>query len=615
MTEAASAKNRSGRNLAILTTATLCNMTSYRTLEAMQSSLNVGVGVASLAVLYISAMLSSLLLTTAVISRFKCKRCLVFAAIGYTAYTAANFYPAIYTLLPAGLILGASTGIFWPAAIVYVINLAKLRSLKTKEDVEKVTAKYFGIFYGVTNFSIVFGTSFLAVLFSTTKSTGSSYHYDVTKLETTSNQIYSIAMSVNSTSALPLPHEDNQIKCGLNYDTSEGLIRTATLSVVVQYVMYSVFLVLNIIFALLNLCLDDLPNDIECKAISKNVQLPQERAPVNSNIDSNASNKAIDSCSDGSTYDTQLKTISQNVQLLQERAPMNSNIDSNASNKAIDSCSDGSTHDTQLKPISQNGNLLLERETEDIEANVITSNRETHEHKSNKTQRKSNILSNVKAVSMLIVTDKATLLLTPLTVHLGMVQAFSRGVYNGAWVSCTQGVEYAAYVSLCYGIFLAIGGICSGQIMKWMKHIPLFTLAIILEISVLVPLYVLDFQVANSSVLFILAGVLAFSDGMFKSQMPSAYNLIFQTNKSPAATIQSLWQTTGIATLYIITVATRPIIPLSIVLAIGALSYVLFIVGYKLRKKPYRYWKNRKPKHDRNMKKEILEGKFAEELA
>ncbi|CAK8691188.1 unnamed protein product [Clavelina lepadiformis] len=540
----------------------------------MQSSLNLGVGVASLAALYISAMLSSLLLTTAVISRFKCKRCLVFAAIGYTAYTAANFYPAIYTLLPAGLILGVSTGIFWPAAIVYVINLAKLRSLKTQEDVEKVTAKYFGIFYGVTNFSIVFGTSFLAILFSTTKSTGSSYHYNVTKLGTTSNQIYSIAMSVNSTSALPLPHEDNRIKCGLHYDTSEGLIRTATLSVVVQYVMYSVFLVLNIIFALLNLCLDDLPNDIECK------------------------------------------TMSKNVQLLQEIAPMNSNIDSNASNKAIDSCSDGSTYETQLKPISQNGNLLHEWETEDIKADVITSNRETHEHKSNKkTQRKSNILSNVKAVSMLIVTDKATLLLTPLTVHLGMVQAFSRGVYNGAWVSCTQGVEYAAYVSLCYGIFLAMGGICSGQMMKWMKHIPLFTLAIILEISVLVPLYVLDFQVASSSVLFILAGVLAFSDGMFKSQIPSAYNLIFQTNKSPAATIQSLWQTTGIATLYIITVATSPIIPLSIVLAIGALSYVLFIVGYKLRKKPYRYWKNRKPKHDRNMKKEILEGKFAEEPA
>ena len=50
-------------------------------------------------------------------------------------------------MFPSAVIMGIAGGPFWATARVYVASLAKVHATYSAEELPKVSARYFGIFY------------------------------------------------------------------------------------------------------------------------------------------------------------------------------------------------------------------------------------------------------------------------------------------------------------------------------------------------------------------------------------------------------------------------------------------------------------------------------------
>ena len=83
----------------------------------LQSSLNTdqGMGTASLSAIYVSLVISCLLVPPALIKKLGLKWTIVSAQFCYTLYLAANMYPKWYILIPTAVILGFGAAPLWCA--------------------------------------------------------------------------------------------------------------------------------------------------------------------------------------------------------------------------------------------------------------------------------------------------------------------------------------------------------------------------------------------------------------------------------------------------------------------------------------------------------------------
>lgn len=82
--------------------------TAYQSIANLQSSLNSdsGLGTASLSAIYVSLIVSSLVLPTTMMQKIGIKWTIVLSQCAFILYIAANMYAEYYTLIPAAIILG-----------------------------------------------------------------------------------------------------------------------------------------------------------------------------------------------------------------------------------------------------------------------------------------------------------------------------------------------------------------------------------------------------------------------------------------------------------------------------------------------------------------------------
>lgn len=122
--------------------------TAYLAIQNLESSLNKAdnVGLVSLIIIYTACVFFSFV-SPAIVSFLGGKLTLAIGWIGHCLFTAANFYPAFSTLVPASFILGVVSVPVWTTQGVYVshyaINYAKL----TGQDVASMLSKFNGIFF------------------------------------------------------------------------------------------------------------------------------------------------------------------------------------------------------------------------------------------------------------------------------------------------------------------------------------------------------------------------------------------------------------------------------------------------------------------------------------
>ena len=143
----------------VISTAFFFVFASFMSIQALQNSLNIeaGLGVKSLACLYSTCIVSSLLSPT-FIKVFGGKFTVVGAFICHTIYTLSNFYPRFYTLIPSSLLLGMATGPLLTAQNLYITTSASRIAKKHNKDLVHVLDKHNGIFFSLTGLAFALGS-------------------------------------------------------------------------------------------------------------------------------------------------------------------------------------------------------------------------------------------------------------------------------------------------------------------------------------------------------------------------------------------------------------------------------------------------------------------------
>ncbi len=101
-------KRRIYKNVLTICFTFLLTFMAFVPLQNLQSSLNGsdGIGLASITVIYTFLILSSLFFTPLIINSFGCKWTMFIGTFGYVIFTAANFYPTWFTMIPASVVVG-----------------------------------------------------------------------------------------------------------------------------------------------------------------------------------------------------------------------------------------------------------------------------------------------------------------------------------------------------------------------------------------------------------------------------------------------------------------------------------------------------------------------------
>ena len=156
------------KDLLLLSFSMFFIFAAFTALQALQSSLNEtgGKGVACLAVLYGVMIASCVLVAPVLVGIFRPKWTLVGCFICHCVFTASNFYPQWYTLIPACALLGAASGPLWAAHNTYLTTLAVMHARAVKDKEETVIQQFNGIFFAVFQASLVGGNVVSALVFA-----------------------------------------------------------------------------------------------------------------------------------------------------------------------------------------------------------------------------------------------------------------------------------------------------------------------------------------------------------------------------------------------------------------------------------------------------------------
>ncbi|XP_013389655.1 protein unc-93 homolog A isoform X2 [Lingula anatina] len=147
------------KNLTLLCVAFVFMFAAVQSLFALQSSLNKdeGLGVYGLAIVSIAVIVSCLFVPSPMISLLGCKWTIVTAMFCYVLYIAGNFYAVWGTMVPASLIMGLGAAPLWAAKCTYLTELALQYAKLTGETATAVVNRFFGIFFGCFQTSVMLG--------------------------------------------------------------------------------------------------------------------------------------------------------------------------------------------------------------------------------------------------------------------------------------------------------------------------------------------------------------------------------------------------------------------------------------------------------------------------
>jgi len=102
--------------------------TAYSSIANLQSSLNSdgGLGTASLSIIYVSLIFSSLFIPTVMLDKFGIKKTIFISQLGYILYILSNIYPKYYTMIPAAVLIGLAAAPLWAAKVFKIFFFSKI---------------------------------------------------------------------------------------------------------------------------------------------------------------------------------------------------------------------------------------------------------------------------------------------------------------------------------------------------------------------------------------------------------------------------------------------------------------------------------------------------------
>ncbi|CAH1774877.1 unnamed protein product [Owenia fusiformis] len=129
-------------------------------LESLQSSLNSegGLGVATIATCHATSIICSLIVSPTVLGYIGEKRTMMLAWCCVLLYYLANSYAAWFTLIPAGMLMGAGFSLAWAAFGTLLTSIATdYAHFMKRENIQPTIDLFFGAFLGIFNSGRIWG--------------------------------------------------------------------------------------------------------------------------------------------------------------------------------------------------------------------------------------------------------------------------------------------------------------------------------------------------------------------------------------------------------------------------------------------------------------------------
>ena len=155
------------KNLIVLSVSFILIFTAFRSIQNLQSSLNIEgrLGVIAMACVH-GTMFLTCLFAPVLINKLTSKWTIVLGLLFYLFWIVANFYPHFYTLIPTSIGVGFGQSLAWGAQITYIQKLAIDYAHLSRELTHQELSKFNGIFLACFQTTHIWGNVISSVMLS-----------------------------------------------------------------------------------------------------------------------------------------------------------------------------------------------------------------------------------------------------------------------------------------------------------------------------------------------------------------------------------------------------------------------------------------------------------------
>ncbi|XP_045464837.1 UNC93-like protein isoform X2 [Harmonia axyridis] len=177
-------------------------------------------------------------------------------------------------------------------------------------------------------------------------------------------------------------------------------------------------------------------------------------------------------------------------------------------------------------------------------------------------------------------------LLIPITIFIGMEQAFIGADFTQAYVSCALGIPSVGYVMICFGVVNAICSLLFGSVMKYVGRAPIIGLGFLVHTGLVIWFLIWKPNINNAKLFYMASGLWGVGDAVWQTQVNGLYGTLFRRNKEAAFSNYRLWESMGFVIAYAYSThlcAKMKLYALLGVLWIGMVMYVM-VEAHHMRK-------------------------------
>ena len=233
------------KNLVALSISYMFVFTAFLSLRNLQSSINhiSGLGLISLSTMY-GTLVPGCVVATAIVQKMRPKWSMFVGLSSFVVYTAANFYPSYYTLLPASALVGFSLALSWIAQGTYISSIAITYAVTTGRKVENVMNLFNGIFFTFWQIAQILGNLIASLVLNSQPSDYEPMEMAAFNMSAVKPMTEYELRHINKSD----PRDVVEEICGANYCHSYVIDHASLhISPKTLYILLSTFLVLGVV--------------------------------------------------------------------------------------------------------------------------------------------------------------------------------------------------------------------------------------------------------------------------------------------------------------------------------------------------------------------------------
>ncbi|EZA55518.1 UNC93-like protein [Ooceraea biroi] len=519
------------KNIGTVSIAFMVQFTAFQGTANLQSSINAsdGLGTVSLSAIYAALVLSCIFVPTFLIKRLTVKWTLCLSMLCYAPYIGSQFYPKFYTLVPAGVLLGLGAAPMWAAKATYLTQVGGVYAKITDQPVDAIVVRFFGFFFLAWQTAELWGNLISSLVLSDGGHGGGGGNSNST---------------ITNWDKINLCGADF---CVLGNGGHENLERPPESEIYEISAIYLTCVIVAVI--IVALFVDPLSSFV---LIKKQKQRMSKTLFRKLHFYDDINTTVIASIS------IMLLNVMDNVKTVRNNnRPVTRHGRSIKLSVALPRLSAMAVASAGPRNPANVFSGMPSPGVENICAPPLTprgpSGRITSTWYGEKQRRSdSQELSGIQLLSATAYQLKKPYqqLLIPITIWIGMEQAFIGADFTQAYISCALGVHRVGYVMICFGVVNAGCSLLFGSLMKFVGRQPLMALGAIVHASLVVVLLMWKPHPENPYVFYSVSGLWGVGDAVWQTQVNGLYGTLFRRNKEAAFSNYRLWESAGFVIAY-----------------------------------------------------------------